>query len=75
MGQGDEYLLGPLYCLAYTELSPKNPRPKKSSCFSDQKKREKSEGDMKGWDRFIKRVGSQIVKWQLELPECMEDFL
>jgi len=60
MGQGDEYLLGPLYCLAYTELSPKNPRPKKSSCFSDQKKREKSEGDM---------------KWQVELPECMEDFL
>jgi len=60
MGQGDEYLLGPLYCLAYTELSPKNPRPKKSSCFSGSKKREKSEGDM---------------KWQLELPECMEDFL
>jgi|GEM_PF-5816666 len=59
MGQGDEYLLGPLYCLAYTELSPKNPRPKKSSCFSDQKKREKSEGDM---------------KWQVEFPECMEDF-
>gem|GEM_PF-6643431 len=30
---------------------------------------------MKGWDCFIKKVGSQIVKWQLELPECMEDFL
>ena len=30
---------------------------------------------MKGWDCFIKRVGPETVKWQVEIPECMEAFL